>query len=109
MAFFDLKNHGMENLSCNNHVLGEEWLDLLNYFKQQINVCSFHSIHFFVKKYYTNSDCCDFILFFYFFALYHNRINKKNLENLNKRYKWDAIDHAPFHYAWHNSYDNHGG
>ena len=49
------------------------------------------------------------IFFFFFFASYHNRINKKKLENLNKRYKWDAIDHAPFHYAWHNRYDNHGG
>ena len=24
MAFFDLKNHMMENLNCNSHALGEE-------------------------------------------------------------------------------------
>ena len=49
------------------------------------------------------------IVMIFFFASYHNRINKKKFEDLNKRYKWDAIDHAPFHYSWHNRYDNHGG
>ena len=94
MAFFDLKNHRMENFTCNNHILREELLCLLNSFKQQINVCSFLSTHFFIR-----SIALIMIVVVFFLGCAIIELTRKVwrlIEIKQKIYKWDDNEHSVF-------------